>query len=188
MMIRIFFTLAIALGACLSAHGQTQGCLIKLAPIKDTFLKTAVTGFLKNHTDFSLYTDEFPCSHLQFIARAFSSTLRRDYLSNHIQGYETATFLWKDGHFSIERFIFKNKKALQRMESTLKQRKYNDLVVKSVMHYDYFVFESNIFFLIAEASGCEENARFSIWKEHARLFREIERDFMAAATAAHGLP
>jgi len=174
----------IALGVCLSAHGQTQGCPEKLIPVKDTFLQSIIIDFQKKRTDSSLYKDEFPCSHLKFVTRAFDSTLRRDYLSNHIQGYETATLSWKDRFFSIERFVFKNKKALQRMESALKQRKYNDLVVKSVMRYGYFVFENNIVFLIAEVSGCEEDVWLSTWKEYARLFKEIEQDFIAAATAA----
>jgi len=186
MMIKAFFAIAITLGLCLSAHAQTQGCLGKLTPIKDTFLQTAVINFQKKYSNFSPRTKEdlFPCDNMKFVIRAFNDTLRRDYLSNHIQSYETTTLLWKDRFFSIERFVFKNKKAMQRMESALKQRRDNFLSVKSVMRYGYFVFENNIVFLVAVVSGCEEDVWFSTWKEYTPLFKEIEQNFMAATTAA----
>lgn len=173
-MSRTLLIVALLFGLCLSAQGQTQGCTAGFKPVTDTFLQTAISELQKNHEDVSIRIIEkdYPCISVHSTIKNFSATLKKNYFGNNVKSHEMASIVRERLYFKVERFVFKNKKALLRLENSIKQQKYRDFAIKSPTYYDYFVFEDSIVFLIATGKS---------WEKNRSLIKEIERDFRVAA-------
>lgn len=177
-MSKVFFVAIFSFFMCLSAQGQTQTCREGMVPVENGLLQAAITNLLKSNADIQIdkitQTDS-ACEYMPYSVKAFSGTLRKDYLSKNIKGFEMVTAARKsdDGiYLTVERYVLKSKKTTQRLEDALKQHESRRLAVKSNTYYGYFIFENSVIFMATPAPAYEETV---LW------FKEIERDFRAAA-------
>ena len=111
-----------------------------------------------------------PCVHKKFITDALKRTFDQD-ISKSISAHTFSFLRNENGFFAIDKFIFKNQGAINDFEKKIRQRKHNNLQVKSLTYYRYFVKENELILLSATGDG---------FKQNQMVFTEIEKIYMQA--------
>lgn len=155
------------------AQSQVMRCTESMSPIPDQSMQRSVDKLKESRPDIRFQSDDQPCRHARETMTALRKTLDRNYLSE-TTGYEFVKALNGEGYFTVERFMSRNPRDLQRLETALGSRAVRKLRIEANTNYDFFMVPGGIVLMISSAVGHDDNIK---------LFRQLQPLFSSPGDA-----
>lgn len=139
-------------------------------------LQQAVAKSIAGMDAVELQSEDMPGAHQKFISDAFARTFNLN-IHKLACGYAFCLVKSGDNFFSVDRFTFKNRQAADAVDKVIRRRKINNLQVKSLTYYDFFVSGNDLVFFIADRQSYQESqALFKAIKENYLQMRASNAD------------
>ena len=150
-------------------RGQVMRCTEGMKAIADESMQLVVDSLRAARPALDFQRDDQPCVHAKETARAVSRTVGRNYLGT-LAGYEFVKAVDGEGYFTIERFVGRRPRDLQRLATALAARRARRLAIEANVSYDVVRTRDGLVLMITSAAGRDD---------HLALFRRVQPLFAA---------